>query len=118
MAAPASRSAATSAASLRMRSPRSAALASSTRDPGSSSRKRSSIIAHIRSDTPIASGRPSRRAISRYGSSVSCHGTSSRSRPPAGDAWAAASSSRGTTMNGASAAGTTRQVSRSSGIAS
>ena len=36
--------------------------------------------------------------------------------PGAGDAWAAASSSRGTTMNGVSAAGTTRQVSRSSGM--
>ena len=123
MAAPAARSAAISAGVLRIRSPDSAALASPCRASGRTSRNRSTISAHMRSarpteDTPAGAEALSRFATSAYGSSVSSQGIISRPRPPAGDAWAAGSSRRGTTRNGAPPAGITRQVSRSSWFAS
>ena len=82
-------------------------------------RKRSTCSAHIRSATPTFAIPPGNRlAASANGSSVSSHGTNSMPSEPAGDSWAAGNSSLGTTMNGSPAAGTTRQVSRSSGNAS
>ncbi len=59
MASPASRSAATSAAVFRIRSGRSAPLASSSWVPGSVSRNLSTNSAHIRSDRPTADTEPS-----------------------------------------------------------
>ena len=118
MAAPAARSAAISAGGLRDRSPRSAAEARPCPAAGSTSRNRSTISAHIRSDRPTDSTAPSRPATSWYGSSVSSHGMMSSPAPQAGEACAAGSSSRGTTRKGSPAAGTARQVSRSSCCAS
>ena len=61
---------------------------------------------------------PAAAATSSYGSSVSSQPMISRPSPPAGEASAAGCSSSGTSRNGspASAAGTARQVSRSSGV--
>ena len=118
MAAPASRSAAISAGLLRSRRPRSAAPASAWRVPGSASRSRSTISAHICSARPAEEIPASRWPTMRNGSSVSSQLTISRSMPAAGDAWAEASSSRGTTRNAGPRAGTARQVSRSLGCVS
>ncbi len=118
MAAPASRSAATSAAVLRVRSGRSTPPAGTRRAVGSASRSLSTLAAHIRSDRPTAVTPPSRRATMANGSSVSCQAIISRPRPDAGEACAAGSSSRGTNSAGSPSAGITRQVSRSSCLAS
>ncbi len=118
IAAPASRSASTSAGLLRIRRSRSAELARTWRAPGIASRSRSTIRAHIWSASPATPTGPSRRAIRAYGSSVSSQAIISSPRPEAGDACAAASSSRGTTRTGAPQAGITRQVRRSSCLAS
>ena len=118
MAAPASRSAATSAGLLRDRSPRSAPLARPSSVPGSAARKRSTIMAHMRSDRPTEGTGPSLRTTIAYGSSVSSQATISRPKAPAGEACAAGSSSRGTTRNGSPDTGSARQVSRSSCCAS
>ncbi len=113
IAAPAPARAATSAALLRIRSSRSAGLASTCSAPGSAARSRSTIIAHIRSARPTRLTRARRLATSAYGSCVSSHATSSTPRWSTPAACAAGSSRRGTTMKGASRAGTTRQVRRS-----
>ena len=118
MASPASRSAATSAGVFRIRSGRSAALASDSRAAGSVSRNLSTNSAHIRSDKPTAATSPSRSATSRNGSAVSSQSTMSRPIEPAGEACAARSSSRGTNSAGSPSARTARQVSRSSCLAS
>ena len=57
-------------------------------------------------------------AVSANGSSVSCHDTTSTSKWASGLAMAAGTSSAGTTMRAGPDAGSTRQVRRSSGIAS
>ena len=118
MAAPASRRAATSAGLFLIRRVRSAPPASASRAPGSASRNFSTESAHIRSERPTEETGPSRPATRRNGSSVSSQGTISRLSEPAGEACAAASSSRGTNSSGSPWAGTARQVSRSSCLAS
>ena len=101
MASPAARSAATSAGLLRARSARRAMLARSWRRRAA---RRAAAAPSAPTSGPTARpGRvpgPSRPATSAYGSSVSSQAMISRPRPPAGDAWAAGSSSRGTTRNG------------------
>ena len=106
IAAPASRSAATSAGVLRIRSPRSAALAR----PWLGAGQRGPEPEHHQRPHPVRQADrrrtgPSRPATSAYGSSVSSQATISRPRPPAGEACAAGSSSRGTTRNGGRPAG-------------
>ena len=118
MAAPASRRAATSAGVFLIRSVRSAPPASARRAPGSASRNLSTESAHIRSESPTEATCPSLAATSANGSSVSSQGIISRLSEPAGEACAAASSSRGTNSAGSPLAGTARQVSRSSCLAS
>ncbi len=67
---------------------------------------------------PRARVRAAASATSAYGSSVSPHACTSRPSSPIGLARAAGFSRPGTTTLGSPSAGTTRQVSRSSGIAS
>ena len=85
---------------------------------GIAERRRSTFSAHmwLSSATRECSG--SSDATSAYGSSVSPHVRTSIPSSPMGLASAAAFSSAGTTMRGSPCDGTTRQVSRSSGIAS
>ena len=118
MAAPASRRAATSAGVLEIRSVRSARPASARCAPGSASRNFSTDSAHIRSESPTVATGPSTSATSANGSSVSSQGIISRPSEPAGEACAAASSSRGTNSAGSPSAGMARQVRRSSCLAS
>ena len=114
MAAPARRSASTSAGVLRIRSsqhaPRPASAGLRERVPGSAK--------HLLGPHPVvdadAAHRPPAPAASAYGSSVSGQPTISM---PAAGREAAGRSSAGTTRNGSPSAGTTRQVSRSRGRA-
>ncbi len=78
---------------------------------------------HLLGPHPVGQGDPLRRcraapAITAYGSSVSPQPTTSTSRSRTGEASTAGTSSPGATRNGAPDAGSTRQVSRSSGSAS
>jgi hypothetical protein len=118
IAAPASRSASTSAAVFLIRSGRSAPPASARRAEGSVSRNFSTNSAHIRSERPTAATSPSRPATIPKGSAVSSQAMISRPSGPAGEASAAGSSRRGTNKAGSPCAGTARQVSRSSCLAS
>ena len=118
IASPAALSAATSAADLRIRSGDSTVLASRCSAVGKTSLNASTCSAHMRSDRATERGSPTALEIIPNGFSVSPQVTISKLRAPAGEACAALSSSRGTSRNGSPSAGTARQVSRSSCLAS
>ena len=118
IASPAALSAATSAGVLRIRSGDTTSDASRSPAAGSALANWRTCSAHIRSLSATSSGRPTLPAMIANGSVSSPHGIMSTFSSQAGEAWAAFSSSPGTTRNGSSSAGTARQVSRSSCLAS
>ena len=114
IAAPASRSAATSAGDLRSRSSRSTSPARRWVLPGNAARSARTCSAHIRLPRPtVPTGPPRARTTSGYGSVPSAWSTMRTPVPGAGDASAAGRSRAGTTSVGSPCAGSTRQVSRS-----
>ena len=118
MAAPAATSAATSVGSLRMRRCEMTGPARTCSTAGMAARRASTFSAHMWLSTATRRAPDTSEATSAYGSSSSPQSRMPMPRAPTGLAWAASTSRRGATSSGSPAAGTTRQVRRSSGTAS